>query len=54
MVNKKKSLLNPTQEVEFPGFQINSLRMIANQKSEKGRKVQQKTVKILKSQSISA
>lgn len=54
MVNTKKSLLNPTQLVEFLGFQINSLTMTFNLPSEKGRKIQQEAVNLLKSQSISA
>ena len=54
MVNTKKSLLNPTQVVEFLGFQINSLTMTFNLPSEKGRKIQQEAANLLKSQSISA
>ena len=53
MVNTKKSLLNPTQEVEFMGFQINSLTMTFILPSEKGRKLQQEATNLLKSQSIS-
>ena len=53
MVNTKKSLLNPTQVVEFLGFQINSLAMTFNLPSEKGRKIQQEAMNLLRSQSIS-
>ena len=54
MVNTKKSLLNPTQVVEYLGFWINSLTMTFNLPSEKGRKIQQEATNLLISQLFSA
>ena len=54
MVNTQKSQLTPVQQLEFLGFQINSDLMTINLPPEKGRKIQQDAVRLLKSQSISA
>ena len=54
MVNTKKSILNPSQLIEFLRFQINSLTMKFTLPSEKCEKIQQEAASLLKSQSISA
>ena len=54
MVNKPKSLLTPTQSIEFLGFLINSLELRLTLPSEKARKIQQDAVKLLQHQVLTA
>ena len=54
MVNKTKSLLTPTQSLEFLGFLINSHTLSLTLPSEKSRKIQQEAAKLLQRHALSA
>ena len=47
MVNQKKSITNPTQELEFLGFQVGSISMNLSIPSEKLRKIRQDARRML-------
>ena len=53
MVNQKKSVLTPTQELEFLGFHLCSMSMRLTIPSEKLRKIQQDARRMLEQQSVS-
>jgi len=53
MVNKTRSLLTPTQLIEFLGFIINSHDLRLSLPLEKIRKIQQEAVKFLQHQTLS-
>ena len=52
MVNQKKSILTPTQELEFLGFHLCSMSMRISIPSEKLRKIQQDAQKMLHQASV--
>ena len=54
MVNKVKSLLTPTQLIEFLGFQINSCNLLLSLPLEKGKKIRQEACKLLQRHTLSA
>ena len=54
MLNKVKSLLIPTQLIEFLGFQINSCNLRLSLPLKKGKKIQQDANKLLQRQALSA
>ena len=54
MVNMKKSLLTPTQIIEFLGFQISSCALTLSLPPEKSRKIQLKAQTLLKCQTLPA
>ena len=53
MVNLKKSILTPTQELEFLGFQLGSALMRLSLPSEKLRKIQQDARRMMHQASVS-
>ena len=53
MVNLKKSIVTPTQELEFLGFQLGSALMRLSLPSEKLRKIQQDARRMMHQASVS-
>ena len=53
MVNQKKSILTPTQDLEFLGFHLCSVKMKLSIPSEKFRKIQQDARRMLDQESVS-
>jgi len=53
IVNHKKSILNPAQELEFLGFRLCSATMLLSIPTEKIPKIQQDTRRILQQASVS-